>query len=161
MGQGMVDRVGQLLAPVIIGTLVVGAGRKDGWDGEALVGFSRPHDFGFDEVRLPVKVGIEVGFNVDDFANEAGRVKACDGLTVKSQGFFSGRQLVGPSQGPLGRQLVQVAVPVLGSADQQGIEGSDHGFSGPLGRAGQGEVDFGNGRTRRFDLIINVSFKAQ
>ena len=117
MGQRMIDRVGQLLAPVIIGPLVVRAGRKDSWDGQSLVGFSRPHDFGLNEVRLPVKVGIEVGFNVDDFANEAGRVKACDGLTVKSQGLFSGRQLVGPSQGPLGRQLVQVTVTVLGPAD--------------------------------------------
>ena len=117
MGQGVIDRVGQLLTPVIIGALVVGAGRKDSRHGEALVGFSRPHDFGLDEVCLPVKVGIEVGFNVDDFANEAGRVKACDGLTVKSQGLFSGRQLVGPSQGPLGRQLVQVTVTVLGPAD--------------------------------------------
>ena len=75
MAQSLINVMGCFYAPFIIGSLIIGAGGKDGRHLQALIGFSRPHDFNFYQIGLIIEISINIGFNIDNLIDELVRIK--------------------------------------------------------------------------------------
>ena len=130
MGERMVDVVGCFFAPLIVGSLVIRTGGKH-CRNLLDIRFPWPHNFYLYQVSLPIKVGVHVGFHVDDFPDKLLGVVAGDGFAIKKERLLFSWQVVGPGQKAVGRQQVQVVLPILGPGVEEEVESVDYISAGP------------------------------
>ena len=97
-----------------------------------MIGFSGPHDLDFYQIGLIVKIGIDVGFNVDDLIDEIVRIKNGERLAIKKERLLISRQLLSPFQQALSRQRIQQRLSVFGMSIQKVIERGNHVCGRPL-----------------------------
>lgn len=72
----------------IVCALIVGTGRIKRGNFEAFFGIFWTDDFCLEQICFAVMIRIEIGFDVDDFENQFGRVKDGLGLTVEEDRLF-------------------------------------------------------------------------
>ena len=109
----------------IVCSLIVGTGRIKRGNFEAFFGIFRANDFCLEQIGFAVMIRIEIGFDVDDFENQFGRVKDGLGLTVEEDRLFGNGQVIEINEEAKISEMIEQRLAVFAVSCQKVVEGTD------------------------------------